>query len=65
MTLAACISQMKRKLETKNTTPSDLPKFARKVVASSQKNPCADSFDIWHANKDNSIGTDSPWGTTR
>ena len=66
VTLASQVAEIKDMLFRKKLgNDAGHTSFAEKVARSSQKNPSACSFNIWHANKDNNIGTDSPWGTTK
>ena len=39
--------------------------LAAKAALSSQLKESDWTFNGWHANKDNCVGTDSPWGSTR
>jgi hypothetical protein len=53
-------SELRSKME-KASAPSP---FVKKVLCSTQNNPTAAAFNIWHANGDIGIGSDSAWGTT-
>jgi hypothetical protein len=53
-------SELRAKMET-SAAPSP---FVKKVLCSTQNNPTASAFNIWHANGDIGIGSDNAWGTT-
>ena len=51
------VAKLKEKIQTPDGSP-----FVNKIAETSDKNPSAAAFNIWHANSDVGMGSDKPWG---